>query len=151
MQSMLRCMKFCVDTKHRGWTMKPERKCIGKDQDIEIETDGDADSNYTTCPDTRKSITGIIVYVEGAIIAVKSGMQKIIALSTTEAEVIAVVQCVQEMIYVMKLIESLRLKVRKPMMVNTNNKGAVDLINGWSVGGGTKNMDCRIMYLRELK
>ena len=36
-------------------------------------------------------------------------------------------------------------------MVNTDNKGAVDLINGWSVGGGTKHMDCRLMYLRELK
>ena len=27
----------------------------------------------------------------------------------------------------------------------------VDLVNGWSVGGGTKHMDCRIMFLRELK
>ena len=37
------------------------------------------------------------------------------------------------------------------MMVHSDNRGAVDLINGWSVGGGTKHMDCRIMYLRELK
>ena len=51
----------------------------------------------------------------------------------------------------MKLLESVELKVRKPMMVNSDNKGAVDLVNGWSVGGGTKHMDCRIMYLRELK
>ena len=32
-----------------------------------------------------------------------------------------------------------------------DNKGFIDLINGWSVGGGTKHMDCRIMFLRELK
>ena len=51
----------------------------------------------------------------------------------------------------MKLIESLKLKVRKPMIVYSDNKGAVDLINGWSIGGGTKHMDCRIMFLRELK
>ena len=76
-------------------------------------------------------------------------MQKIVALSVTEAEVIAIVQCVQEMIYIMKLVESLKLKVRKPMMVNTDNKGAVDLINGWSVGGGTKHIDCRLMYLSD--
>ena len=37
------------------------------------------------------------------------------------------------------------------MMVHSDNKGAVDLINGWSVGGGTKHIDCRIMFLRELK
>ena len=83
-----------------------------------------------------------------AIVAVKSGMQKILALSVTEAEIIALVQCVQEMLYVMKLIESLGMKVRKPMNVHSDNKGAVDLVNGWSVGGGTKHMDCRIMFLR---
>ena len=51
----------------------------------------------------------------------------------------------------MKLIESLKLKVRKPMIVYSDNKGAVDLVNGWSIGGGTKHMDCRVMFLRELK
>jgi len=37
------------------------------------------------------------------------------------------------------------------MLVYSDNKGAVDLINGWSIGGGTKHMDCRIMFLRKLK
>ena len=37
------------------------------------------------------------------------------------------------------------------MIVYTGNKGAVDLINGWNIGGGTKHMDCRIMFLREMK
>ena len=27
------------------------------------------------------------------------------------------------------------------MIVYSDNKGAVDLINGWSIGGGTKHMD----------
>ena len=78
-------------------------------------------------------------------------MQKVVALSTTEAETIAIVQCVQELLYIMKLIESLKMKVRKPMIVYTDNKGTVNLINWWSIGGGTKYMDCRIMFLRELK
>ena len=37
------------------------------------------------------------------------------------------------------------------MNVHSGNKGAVDLVNGWSVGGGTKHMDVRVMFLRELK
>ena len=37
------------------------------------------------------------------------------------------------------------------MIEYSDNKGAVDLINGWSIGGGTKHMDCRIMFIRELK
>ena len=73
--------------------------------------------------------------------AVKSGMQKIVALSTDEAEVIAMIQCVQEMLDVKKLIESLQLKVELPMIVECDNKGAVDLANGWSVGGNSKHID----------
>ena len=147
-KAMLRIMKYCVDTSSRGWILKPNREWDGKTQDIEFELTGEADSNYATCTDTRRSVSGIVVKLENTVIAVKSGMQKVVALSTTEAETIAIVQCVQELLYVMKLIESLKLKVRKPMLVYSDNKGAVDLINGWSIGGGTKHMDCRIMFLR---
>ena len=144
-------MKYCRDTSTRGWILKPRRKWDGKTLDIEIELTGEADSNYATCTDTRRSVSGIVVKMEDTVVAVKSGMQKVVALSTTEAETIAIVQCVQELLYIMKLIESLKMKVRKPMIVYSDNKGAVDLINGWSIGGGTKHMDCRIMFLRELK
>ena len=150
-KAMLRVMKYCVDTPNRGWTLKPKRSWNGKDKNMEFEITAKADSNYATCVDTRRSVSGLIVELEDSIIAVKSGMQKIVALSVTEAEIIAIVQCVQGMLYIMRLIESLQLKVRKPMIVYSDNKGAIDLINGWSVGGGTKHMDCRIMFLRELK
>ena len=43
------------------------------------------------------------------------------------------------------------LKVKKPIMVYCDNKGAVDLVNGWFVGGGTKHIDIRLNFLRELK
>ena len=118
---------------------------------IDYRSSGKADSNYATCSDTRKSVTGYCVYLEDAPVTVKSGMQKIVALSVTEAETIAVVQCVQEMIYCKKVLESIKLKVELPMIINTDNQGAVDLINGWSTTGGTKHMDVRVMFLRELK
>ena len=113
--------------------------------------EGKPDSNFTTYSETRKSITGFMVFLEGTIIAVKSRMQKIVALSVTKAEIIALVQCVQEMLYVMKVMGSLELKVQKPMIVEVNNKGAVDLAKEWSIGGGTKHIDVRLMFLRELK
>ena len=63
-----------------------------------MELTGEADSNYATCKDTRRSVSGIVVKMEDTVIAVKSGMQKVVALSTTEAETIAIVQCVQELL-----------------------------------------------------
>jgi hypothetical protein len=96
-------------------------------------------------------VTGFVVWLEDALISVKSGMQKIVALSVTEAEVIALVQCVQELLYMMKILQSMKLEVELPFIVEVDNKGAVDLVNGWSTTGGTKHMDVRIMFLRQLK
>ena len=73
-------MNYCVNTPDRGWTLKPTRKWTNLDKDFEFIISGLADSNYATCEETRKSITGFIVRVENAIVATKSGMQKIVAL-----------------------------------------------------------------------
>ena len=43
------------------------------------------------------------------------------------------------------------MQVEKPMKVYSDNKGAVDLANGWSVAGNTKHIEVRIMFLCELK
>ena len=74
-------------------------------------------------------------------------MQKIIALSVTEAELIALVQCVQEMFFVRKILESMGLQADLPMLIECDNKGAVDLVNGHSVGGNTKHIAVRILHV----
>ena len=150
-KAMHRILKYCADTPKRGWILEPNRKWDGKDLEFEFEVCGKSDSNFATCKETRRSVTGYVVYLEGALIAVKSGMQRIVALSVSEAEVIAMVQCVQEMLYVKKLLNSMKLKVKLPMTVWVDNKAAVDLANGWASSGGTKHIDVRISFIRELK
>jgi hypothetical protein len=150
-KSMGKVMKYCVDTPKRGWFLKPSRVWDGVDKTFEFILRAKADSNFATCTETRRSITGLVIWLEDAVIAVKSGMQRIVALSVTEAEVIAMVQAIQELLFAKKLLEAMELKVALPMIVAVDNKGAVDLANGWSNSGGTKHMDVRIMFVRELK
>ena len=45
------------------------------------------------------------------------------------------------MLYVVRTIESLGLKVEKPMILQADNKGAVDLANNWSIGGRTWHIE----------
>jgi hypothetical protein len=61
------------------------------------------------------------------------------------------VTCVQDMMYVYNLMSSMGLQVQLPMELEMDNQGAVDLANGWSVGGRTRHVDVRIHYIRELK
>ena len=150
-KAMLRIMKYCTLTPDRGWTLKLHRKWNGLDKEFEFVIMGKSNSNYATCKETCKSVTGFVVYFEGTPVAVKSGMQQIVAISVSKAEVIAMVQCIQEMMYVKKLIESIELKVKIPMIIWVDNKAAVDLANGWASTGRTKHMDVRLMFVRELK
>jgi hypothetical protein len=75
------------------------------------------------------------VCVNGAAVSTKSKMQQHVTLSVMEAELAAGVECAQDMIFTMRLIESIGLKVKLPMILEMDNKGAVDLANNWSVGG----------------
>jgi hypothetical protein len=59
--------------------------------------------------------------------------------------------CARHAIYTMRIVESMGLKVEKPMILEIDNKGAVDLTNNWSVGGRTRHIDTRYYFLRELK
>eukprot|EP01082_Thalassiosira_pseudonana_P002606 g2934.t1 g2934 contig12:1094397-1094723(+) len=55
------------------------------------------------------------------------------------------------MLYAYNILKSLGLKVELPMILEMDNKGAVDLANSWSVGGRTRHIDVRMHFLRELK
>jgi hypothetical protein len=57
----------------------------------------------------------------------KSEMQEIIKLSMTEAKLIASTQCVKEMMYVKKIINTMWLKVKYPMAIQVDNKRTKDL------------------------
>ena len=51
----------------------------------------------------------------------------------------------------MDVLESLDLKVKKPMTLHMDNKGAVDLCNNWQVSGRSKHVSTRLNFMRELK
>ncbi len=50
-----------------------------------------------------------------------------------------------------RMIKSIGLKVKLPMILEIDNKGAVDIINSFSVGGRTRHINVRQCFLRELK
>jgi hypothetical protein len=81
----------------------------------------------------------------------RSSGQKSVTLSVTEAELAGAVQTAQDMMFVMRVIESIGLKVKKPMILKMDNSGAHDLTHNWSVGGRTRHVDVRMHFLPELK
>jgi hypothetical protein len=59
--------------------------------------------------------------------------------------------CAQDMLYTKNMLELMGLKVKLPMVLEMDNKGADDLANNWSVKGRIRHVDVRQCFLRELK
>jgi hypothetical protein len=74
-----------------------------------------------------------------------------VTLSTTEAELMAMTDCVQDMMFIRDVLQSMELKVKFPMVIYCDNKGAVDLVNNWSTSGRTRHIATKTMFLREMK
>ncbi|KAL7494557.1 hypothetical protein ACHAWT_003208 [Skeletonema menzelii] len=111
-----------------------------------------SDSDYATNTDDRRSVTGGRTVLNNyPIIIVKSSTQETVSLSVADAEQNAGVTTAQDMMFVLRLLVGLGLKVKLPMVLEMDNKGAVYLAENWSVGGRTRRLDMKSHYLRELK
>lgn len=144
------CLAYIMGTSNRGLVIRPARVWDGS-KDFVFVIHGRSDSNYASDVDDRRSVTGCRTFLEGSPVCMRSATQRHVTLSVTEAEGAAGVTEAQDMLYVANVLESLGLKVQYPMVLELDNKGAVDLANSWSVGGRTRHVDVRMYFLRELK
>ena len=150
MKQMKRTMKFCVCTKDRGLTFSPKNGWDGRNKH-KFRIVGESDSDYAKDPITRRSVSGWNVKLDDSVVSFKSKMMPVVALSVTEAELFAATACVQDMLYVKKVVESMGLEVELPMVLKVDNQGARDLMNNWSVGGRTRHVEVKQYFIRDLK
>jgi hypothetical protein len=149
MKAMYRVMNYCVATPNRGILLKPNMKWDG-DPNFEFVVSGRSDSDYAKDPERRRSVSGYSTMLCGAPVTTKSRMQGCVTLDVTSAELVSGTQCAQDMLFIMRVIESMGLKVKKPMILEIDNKGAVDLSHNWSISGRTRHDSVRQSFLREL-
>jgi hypothetical protein len=112
MKAMYRVMAYCVSASKRGIKIAPNKRWDG-DVEFEFTIAGRADSDYAKDLETRRCVSGITTFLScgGAVITLRSKMMPMVALSVTEAELFAAVMCMQDMLFIMRIIESMALRV----------------------------------------
>jgi hypothetical protein len=144
------CLAYIMGTSNRGLVIRPSRLWNGS-KDFEFIIHGRSNSNYAADVDDRCSVTGCCTFLENSPVCHRSATQRDVTLSVTEAEGAAGVTEAQDMLFVYNILKSLGLKVQLPMVLEMDNKGAVDLDNSWSVGGHNHHVNVQMYFLRELK
>jgi hypothetical protein len=90
---------------------------------------GISDSDTAKNLDNQRSVKGHSVFLISAPFSMKSMMQGIMTLSVTLSELIAATYCVQKMMYIKKIVGSIKLIVKYSMVIKFDNKGTKDLMN----------------------
>ena len=142
-KEMLRVIRFVLDTKL--YCLKMEPKKDEEDWNLMVYSDSD----WAGDTENRISITGFIIYLLGVPICWRSKGQKGVTLSSSEAEYVAMSEAVKEIRFVYYLLVSLGIAVKLPIIVRTDNIGAIFMAENASSGVRTRHIDTRYHFIRE--
>ena len=108
------------------------------------------DSSWADVEPSRKSTYGYYLFVNNAAFAWKAALAPILALSTAEAELIAICACATEIIYVRKLANELGFLQTKPTILYTDNQGAKALAEHSHFKGRSKHYQLRWTFIQDM-
>lgn len=109
------------------------------------------DASYADKETDRRSVTGIAVTLGGAVVSHGSKTQRIVALSTTEAEYIAAGEGVKEALFVRAVLSFVAPETSgASIKVLEDNQGAKALVENPMSSARRKHIDVRYHFIREL-
>uniref|UniRef100_A0A1X7SF09 Reverse transcriptase Ty1/copia-type domain-containing protein n=1 Tax=Amphimedon queenslandica TaxID=400682 RepID=A0A1X7SF09_AMPQE len=110
---------------------------------------GYSDADWAGENDDRHSTTGNLFQLAGGPISWLSKNQSVVALSTSEAEYVALSTCAQEAIWLRRLLNSLNAVPPGPTIINEDNQGAIAIARNPIAHMRTKHIDIHYHFIRE--
>ena len=116
-----------------------------------LKLEGHSDSDWAFDKETRRSTTGFGFNLNenSAVVSWKSRKQQTVALSSCEAEYMALTNTTQEALFLMMLMEDFRITVSKPVMLFGDNQGSLDMLKNTSSNDRSKHIDIKYHFIRE--
>lgn len=115
----------------------------------EITLEGYSDSDYAGDVETRRSTTGYVFQVAGGPVTWASQRQKLVTLSTTEAEYVAASITAREAVWLRKLLEEVNCLSEGATTVYVDNQSSIRLVKNPEFHKRTKHIDVRYHFVRE--
>ena len=109
-----------------------------------------ADADYSKHPNIRKSRSGFIIFLNGGPIAWSSSLQKRIAMSTTESELYAMYDGVQQTIWFREFLAEIGF-MQNTTKCFEDNSGLLDWLNNNKSSSRMKSIPRHYYKLREFK
>lgn len=137
----IRVLRYLNSTRHHGIVYQ---RGTGK---VIVEAFSDADWGSNT--DDRRSVSGVLINIGKAPVVFKSKYQRTVALSSAEAEYMALSLCTQEVLWARAMLKDMGQEQVGGTQIWEDNQGAIALANNAGYHARTKHVDIRHHFIRE--
>ena len=123
----------------------------GNDRPLQQErvVKGFVDSDFVGYLDTMKSLTGYVFTVYGTTISWKARLQKVVALSSSKAQYMALTEAIKEALWLYQLVRELKTD-QQHISVFCDNQGAIQLSKNQGFHERTKHVDIKFHFIRDI-
>ena len=111
---------------------------------------GLSDSDWAGSTDDRRSTTGFLIQLGETPIIWKSSKQNSVALSTMEAEFVALASCCIEMSWLTYILSELNYATVGDPVIKCDNQSAISFVKGNSVSSHTRHVDIKLHFVHDL-
>jgi hypothetical protein len=108
-----------------------------------------ADADWGKDLDTRRSRSGYAIYLLNSLIIWSSKLQASTALSSTEAEYIALATCARITIWLRTLLSELGFPQHEPTRILEDNKSTINIAESMKAHPAVKHIDIRHHFIRD--
>jgi histone deacetylase 1/2 len=107
------------------------------------------DSDWATDEKTRRSVTGFVILLAGCVVAYRSRSQRNRAMSSVEAEFLALSELAKELQWWYSMLSELGVAITDPAIVWCDNTGAISLFKNKGHHERTKHVDLWYKFVRD--
>ena len=110
---------------------------------------GYSDADWAGDLDDRRSTSGYLFKLSGAAVSWRNKKQSCVALSTAEAEYMALASAAQEAVRMQRLQNELNEASVKSILIYEDNQSTIRMAKNPQYHGRAKHIDIKFLYIRE--
>ena len=110
-----------------------------------------SDATWATEPETRKSVTGLVVKLNDSVLTAVSRTQKVVSKSSCESELYAIADAADQILFYRRILDELGEEQTEPSKLWTDSMSAMAVIEKPYLTGRSKHIDTRRLRLVALR
>jgi hypothetical protein len=109
-----------------------------------------SDASHASVSGTMRSVSGAVTFLQGNPVMVSCQVQKTVATSSTESELVAATEAAKDVRHLQIVLEELTCEVKKPSRIHVDSQGAGFIASNDKNSNRTRHVEIKHFFCREL-